>query len=136
MAEAIFNEIALRDGTLHRFQVSSAGTKDWDVGSRPDYRTEQVLHENNFPLNPNKKARQITESDINNADFLIVMSQRVASELGDRENINLLMDFVEGSHGMDVPDPYPTNTFPQAFEMIHRGIQAFYDHLKANVLVK
>ena len=136
MAEAIFNELALRDGTLHRFQVSSAGTKDWDVGSRPDYRTEQILHEHNYPLDPNKRARQITESDINDADFLIAMSQRVASELGERENMSLLMDFVEGCHGVDVPDPYPTNTFLQAFDMILRGVGALYDFLKTNILVK
>lgn len=130
MAEAIFKALAEREGLQDRFDVSSAGTKDWDIGSRPDPRTRKVLSDHGYPLDPEKRARKISQDEIDHADHLIVMSNRIAQELGHRKNVALLLDFTEKSKGMDIPDPYPTNTFPQAFQMILAGVEAFFEHLK------
>lgn len=130
MAEAILKELARRDGIEDRFDITSAGTKDWDVGLRPDYRTQNLLQEHHYPLDPNKRARQISNAEIAGADYLIAMSRRVAEELGNRENIFLLMDFVEDAQITDIPDPYPTDTFPQAFDLIEKGVKAFYQTIK------
>ena len=133
MAEAIFKSLANQDGLAECFEVTSAGTKDWDIGLRPDHRTQRQLSEHGYPLDPNKRARKIMQSEIANADYLIVMSRRVAGEIGERPNVFLLMDFVEGMEGNDVPDPYPNNTFPQAFNLIQRGVTAFYGNLKGKL---
>ena len=130
MAEAIFKDLAHRDGTLAHFDVSSAGTKDWDVGLRPDYRTRQILVDHEIPLDPGKRAQMISESEINKADYLIAMSVRVAKELGYKDNVYLLLDFVDEIDDKDIPDPYPTDTFSEAFELIHLGVQALYKYLK------
>ena len=50
MAEAIFDTPAEADGRAHFFKVSSAGTKDWDVGLRPDPRALRLLIENGYSL--------------------------------------------------------------------------------------
>ena len=130
MAEAILKELARRDGLLDQLDISSDGTQDWDVGLRPDRRTQQLLQERHYPLDPEKRAQQITFQDIEDADYLVAMSRRVANELGGGENVSLLMDFVEGAEIKDIPDPYPTDTFPQAFGLIEKGVKAFYKHLK------
>ena len=136
MAEAIFTDLARRDGTLSHFEVSSAGTKYWDVGLRPDYRTQKILAEHNIPLDPGKRAQMITERDMKTSDFLIAMSERVANDLGNDENVHLLLNFVESIEDKNIPDPYPTDTFPDAFELIKQGIEGFYYYLKKNSLEK
>ncbi|MDY6846290.1 MAG: low molecular weight protein-tyrosine-phosphatase [Chloroflexota bacterium] len=129
MAEAIFNHIAQKEGTSDRFEVSSAGTKNWDVGLPPDYRTRNILAEHKIYLDPDKRAQLITDQEIHQADYLIAMTKRIANDLGNRSNVFLLMDFVKNATSNDIPDPYPTDTFPQAFQMIEQGIKAFYAYL-------
>lgn len=129
MAEALFKNLAFKDDNLAHFDISSAGTKDWDVGLRPDYRARQILAEHNIPLDPGKRAQKISPVEIHKADYLIAMTERIAEELGKGDNVQLLMDYVEDSKIKDIPDPYPTNTFVQAFETIQTGVHAFYDHL-------
>ena len=133
MAEAIFKHLAARDGLQTNVEVSSAGTKDWDVGLPPDPRTRKLLSKHGYPLDPGKRARKITQTEIDDADFLVVMSKRIAQELNSPQNVVLLMDFTENSKGMDIPDPYPTDSFPQAFQMILEGVNALYDHLKPRI---
>ncbi len=130
MAEAIFNHLLESEGVLEHVDVSSAGTKHWDVGLPPDWRTRQLLAANGFPLDPKKRARQITTSEIQNADYLVAMSRRVADELGNGKNVSLLMQYVPQASSLDIPDPYPANSFPEAFEMILKGTRAFYAYLK------
>jgi protein-tyrosine phosphatase len=136
MAEAIFNQIAAQDALEDHFEISSAGTKDWDVGLPPDYRTRQILADHNIPLNPQKRAQKIRTSDLAQADYLIAMSERVAKDLNWKENVYLLMDFVDGSEIRNIPDPYPTDTFPQAFNLIEQGVTAFYEKLKLKYHLK
>jgi protein-tyrosine phosphatase len=126
MAEAIFNTLAEADGRAHLFQVSSAGTKDWDVGLRPDPRAQRLLEEHGYPLSPHKRAQKITQEEIHQADYLIAMTRRVANALGGGENVSLLLDYAEDMPVKDIPDPYPTDTFPEAFSMIEHGVLAFY----------
>lgn len=130
MAEAIFNALAEADGSEGVFEVSSAGTKNWDVGLRPDPRTQSLLEEHGYALSPQKHAQMITKDEIKTADYLIAMSQRVADDLGNGKNIYLLLDFTPDIPTKDIPDPFPTNTFPQAFNLIEHGVKAFYAFLK------
>jgi len=134
MAEAIFNKFAEEDGLLDQFIVSSAGTKNWDVGLRPDPRTLEILEENGYPISNEKRARMITKGEIKDADFLIAMTQEIADELGNGENVHLLLEFEDEIDSKDIPDPYPTNTFPQAFRLIEIGMRALFDHLKQNYI--
>jgi protein-tyrosine phosphatase len=130
MAEAVFKQLARSDGLTDHFDVSSRGTKNWDVGLRPDPRTIQVLQDHHYPLESTKRAEQITPNEIQTADYLITMSQRVAEELNHPENTHLLMAFVENAQNLDIPDPYPTDTFPEAYKMIKEGVKALYYFIK------
>lgn len=135
MAEAIFISLAGEDGHLEEFLVSSAGTKNWDIGLRPDPRTQELLEENQYTLSAEKRARMITKEEIQSADYLIAMTHRVANELGNGENVHLLLDFATDNPSKDIPDPYPTNTFPQAFKLIEHGVKSFFAYLKQTYIV-
>ena len=129
MAEGIFTTIVVQDGRESAFEISSAGTKDWDVGLRPDSRALRLLAQHGYQLSSLKRARMITQDEIKNADYLIAMSQRVAEDLGNASNVHLLLDFAPDIPAKDIPDPYPTDTFPQAFNLIELGVKAFYAYL-------
>ncbi len=133
MAEAIFKHLAHEDDILDQFDISSAGTKDWDIGMRPDRRSQRLLQNNGYPLDPDKRARQITPDEIKEADYLIAMSESVAEELRDGKNVFLLMNFDEKTDVKNIPDPYPSNSFPQAFALIEQGTKAFYQQIKSIV---
>ncbi len=132
MAEAIFNKLAKEACLSEMFEVSSAGTRDWDVGLRPDPRSQELLRKNNYPLDPQKRARKITPQEIRETDLLIAMTQRVARELGQGENVSLLMSYIPETEELDIPDPYPTDTFPESFALIEKGVFALIKVLKEN----
>lgn len=60
------------------------------------------------------------------------MLERVAKELGNQDIVFLLLDFADNIDDKNIPDPYPTDTFPEAFNLINQGIKAFYYYLKNN----
>jgi len=136
MAEAIFKDLARSDGTLNHFDISSAGTKDWDVGFRPDYRTRQILADHNIPLDPDKLAQLITDKEKQEGNYIIAMSERVTKDLGNQNNVYMLLDFVDNIDNKNIPDPYPTDSFPEAYKLINRGIKAFYEYIKEKHLAK
>ncbi len=130
MAEAIFKTKVNDAGLADRFEISSAGTKDWDIGLPPDRRAQEQLQIHDYPLNPHKRARKITNSEIQETDYLIAMSERVANALSHAKNVHLLLDFCPEITQKDIPDPYPTNTFPKAFSLIEKGCAALLDQIK------
>lgn len=130
MAEAIFNTLAENDGIADYFEVSSAGTKNWDVGLRPDARSQRLMANHAYHLSPHKRAQKITPEEIHSTNYLIAMDQRIADELGNGKNVHLLLDFVNHIDDKDIQDPYPTDTFEEAFTLIELGIKNFYEYLK------
>lgn len=134
MAEGVFTTIVARDGCESAFEISSAGTKDWDVGLRPNSRGLKLLARHGYHLSPHKRVQMITADEILNADYVIAMSQQIADELGNGSNVHLLLEYTPDIPSKDIPDPYPTDTFPQAFTLIEQSVNAFYRHLKQDVL--
>jgi len=130
MAEAILNTMVEQDGLNARFDISSAGTENWDVGLPPDHRSAKLLVEHNYQLDPAKRAKLISANEIQDADYLVAMTTRIVKALGNHDNVYLLMDFLNNPVSRDIPDPYPTDTFPQAFRMIEKDVRAFYSFLK------
>jgi len=130
MAEAILQALVNREELNKWFDISSAGTENWDIGLPPDNRSVKLLKQNNYPLDPVKRAREISTEEIQNADYLIAMTSKIAQSLGNGDNVYLLMDFIDNPKTRDIPDPYPNDTFPEAFEMIEKGVKAFFAYLK------
>jgi protein-tyrosine phosphatase len=130
MAEGIMTTFVAQDGRAADFDISSAGTMSWDVGLRPDPRSLEQLEKHGYALSPQKRARMITDDEIHTADYVIAMTQQIAHDLGNGPNVHLLLDFVPEIASKDIPDPYPTHTFAEAFDLIEQGVKAFYVYLK------
>ena len=68
MAEAIFNNLIQKERKANYFQVSSAGTKNWNIGLRPDPRAQKILAQYGYHISPHKRSQKISSDEIKNSD--------------------------------------------------------------------
>ena len=138
LAEGVFQNLVAEAGLAEHFDVDSAGTGAWHVGERPDARAEMVAHQHGVELE--SRARQVTEEDIRDYDYVIAMDrenlrslERMANATGSEVEIRLLRDFDTEGEGDDVPDPYygGASGFETVYAMVHRSCQALLQRLKA-----
>ena len=98
--------------------IESAGTADWNVGSRADSRAIKVALENGVDIK-NHRARQLHKNDFDKFDLIIVMDRanenavkKIAPQAVQHKIRRALLD------DLDVIDPY------------HHDEQAFRDVFK------
>ncbi len=112
------------------WQVDSAGTGSWHIGSLPDYRSIAIAKKYNMDITY-QKARQIKHKDLDSFDLILVMDyenyrdvMKMASNDQQREKVKLIMDFVYPDRQIDVPDPYRNDDgFEQVFEMLDEACE-------------
>lgn len=97
----------------HRFEVDSAGTHARrHAGQRPDPRAIDVATRRGYSDLTKQRSRAITASDFQKFDLIIAMdgdnlqSLRKICPAAFHHKLHLLLDFVDGSNGIDIPDPY------------------------------
>ena len=139
LAEGIFRHLVSEAGLAEKFEIESAGTGAWHVGERPDARAEMVANQHGVELG--SRARQITEDDVGQYDYVIAMDrenlrniQRMADATGSEAAIHLLREFdPEGGEGAEVPDPYygGASGFETVYEMVHRSCRVLLDRLRS-----
>lgn len=129
IAEGIMIE-KLKKYNIH-FQIDSAGTGGWHVGSAPDNRSIKVASENGIDIS-NQVCRAITNEDYEDYDYLFAMDTSIYKTLNERSpgleylsKIKLICDINENYDGssdenMNVPDPYTgeLNDFRIVFRML------------------
>lgn len=106
-------------------KVESCGTGSWHIGEYPCSNSVKIAALNNIDISKHK-ARQITDEDIKEFDYIIALDD---SNLNDLKAMGATNSIKLGSFGFedkDVPDPY----FFDGFE----GFELVYDMI--NVCVK
>ncbi|RNC81529.1 MAG: low molecular weight phosphotyrosine protein phosphatase [Phycisphaera sp.] len=121
MAEGIFLHRAAHRNMSHLFEVDSAGTGSWHVGSRPDPRA--IATASKYGIELLSVARQVTQIDIDQYDLLLAMdsSNLVHLENMGARNARLIRSFESGTGSdLDVPDPYygDGDGFDRVYEML------------------
>ncbi|RYF79290.1 MAG: low molecular weight phosphotyrosine protein phosphatase [Comamonadaceae bacterium] len=119
--------------------VDSAAISDEERGNPFDARASAELRRRGVPAHAHC-ARQVTAADFSRFDWVIGMTRGHCSALhrvapaGHAARIVLLLDFVPGHEGQDVPDPWygDARAFVQAFDLIERGVQALMTTLRAD----
>lgn len=135
MAEAVFQHLVVQAGLSDRFQIESVGTDAYHVGERTHPGTRRVLAEHGIPCH--STARQLVRADLVGADYIVVMDrynlsdvQSIASRVSLDDRLHLLLNFAEGQHLQDVPDPYYTGNFEQVYELVQAGCQGLLAHIR------
>lgn len=121
LAHGIFESLTPTD----QFIVDSAGTAAYHVGNPPDIRSIAVAEKHHIDIRP-QRARQFSENDFEEFDFVFVMDRSNLSNVlalakndSDRAKVALLLG------DQEVPDPYygGPKGFDDCYAMIHQACQ-------------
>ncbi|MGM0564753.1 MAG: low molecular weight protein-tyrosine-phosphatase [Pseudomonadota bacterium] len=110
-AHGVFRQLVTREGLVEHFEIESAGTGDWHIGKAPDTRALAKARERGIDIS-DLRARPVLEEDFFYYHHIFAMDYNNLSDLldmappGGTAEISLFLDWLPGSEGEPVPDPY------------------------------
>lgn len=137
LAEFVMKDFLNKRGAGDSVYVESAATSREEIGNDIHRGTRRILEREGIPYT-SRKARQVTKTDYENFDYLIIMDEENRRGLRriipcDPEcKIFKLMEYAGESR--DVADPWYTGNFDVTYDDIKRGIEGFWEkELKGKV---
>ena len=133
-AEGVFRSIVNKNNQSENFEIDSAGTHAYHIGSPPDRRSQSTAQAYGVDLSE-QKARQIHESDFYYYDFIIAMdfdNLKIIRSICPEESksqIQLLLDYLPDSELQSVPDPYYEGKFDEVFELVFCASSCFFESI-------
>jgi len=125
----------------YQFEVDSAGTSAYHVGSYSDPRSIKVALNHGFRLK--HKARQLIDQDLEYYDYILVMDHRNYEDVCNKfsqastlDHVFLLRSFDPlAENNYNVPDPFYglESDFEELFAMLQRSVAGFINFLSAQV---
>lgn len=136
-AEAVFTELARREGGPVHFEIDSAGTHAYHVGEAPDARAIAAARRRGVAME-HLRARVVTREDFLNFDLLLAMDEDNLAHLhriapaGYRERARLLMDYAPQAGLRSVPDPYygGATGFEQVLDLVEEAARGLLQNLR------
>ncbi len=122
---------------LDKFEVSSAGTGGWHVGSLPDPRSIAVAAKNGIDIT-DQRGKQFSEYDFEIYDHIFVMDNSNYRDVIKRANsqdeinkVQRILDELFPGENVDVPDPYygGDSGFDDVFDMLNKACEKIVSRL-------
>ncbi|MFG6118843.1 MULTISPECIES: low molecular weight protein-tyrosine-phosphatase [Thalassobacillus] len=134
MAEAIFRDLIRKEGLEKKISIDSAGIGHWHVGDLPHEGTREILNKYKISYE-GMSARQITERDWDDFDYLIAMDEKNVTDMEGirkKEDVTVarLLDFIPEAEVKDVPDPFFTGNFEYVYELVSAGCRELLNKIK------
>jgi protein-tyrosine phosphatase len=136
-AEALLRRLAPSLAPELAFEIDSAGTHDYHLGSPPDQRSQHAAHQQGIDLSQ-LRARRLSAQDFERYDWIIVMDEQnrrdalALARAGSRAQLARLLDFAPAQPLRDVPDPYygkPAD-FARVLGIIDTGVRGLLAALR------
>lgn len=130
MAEAMFRQMVADAGLADQIQIDSAGTSDIAAGSPADHRTQAVLAEHGLSAD-GLIARQLTDHDFFDADYILVMDQmnmldaRSMAPTGLADKVHGIYAAVAGKEDHWIVDPWITHRFYDTYASLSEALPAW-----------
>ncbi|MFC4767758.1 low molecular weight protein-tyrosine-phosphatase [Effusibacillus consociatus] len=137
LGEGIFRELVREKRLSDFFEVDSAGTAGYHVGSLPDPGSRRAAQRRGYSIE-DQRARQILDRDLDEFDYIIAMDElnrRNLRRLGNgKAKIFLMRDFDpkrQAQQALDVPDPWSKGdeAFEETYLIIERSCKEFLSYL-------
>jgi len=131
MAEGVFRRMLEGVGLAEKVYVDSAGTHSYHIGAPPDMRSQATALRRGVDLR-NLRARQVTETDLVEFDYVLAMDRdnfehlRVLCQTPElRRHIQLFLDFAPDLPEQEVPDPYygGSGGFERVMDLVEEAAQ-------------
>ncbi len=135
MAEAVFKHLVAQAGLSDQFHIDSVGTTSYHVGDLAYPGTRRVLTAHGIKCD--STSRQVTYSDLQEADYIIAMDHDNVSDLQSmtrkislNNHTALLLDFADNTRVRNVPDPYYTGNYEEVYTLVTDGCQGLLAHIR------
>jgi len=136
-AEAMFRRLAPALVPEISFEVDSAGTHGYHIGSPPDERSQRAAQRHGIDMS-NLRARRIEAADFEHFDWIVFMDERNRLDAlplaGSRSRARLvrLLDFAPEQALRDVPDPYygEEADFARVARLVETGVRGLLAALR------
>lgn len=124
----VFQHLVDQAGLSEQFEIDSAGTIGFHVGSPPDQRMQKSMRARNIPIIGT--ARQLKQADLHYFDLILAMdksNQQEAKSLDPtgklHSKIRLFCDYCIQHDETEVPDPYygGKDGFEKVLDLIEDG---------------
>jgi protein-tyrosine phosphatase len=138
LAEAIFNDIIIKNNLQEKIICDSCGTAAYHVGDMPDRRTIKVANLHGIKID--HRGRQLSKNDFTEFDYIIAMDKYNYQDIKNlEEKVNnskskvfLMREFDTDNYKADVPDPYygDDKDFKEVFDILNISCNNFFEFIK------
>ena len=133
MAESVFRHLVEQDGLADQFEIDSAGTHDYHIGSPPHPGTQRVLMAQGVEVGDHR-SREVTPRDLREFDYVVAMDSDNLANLRSMAPqgvpIYRLLDFAPEQPLRDVPDPYYMGNYENTYELVSAGARGLLAHIE------
>ncbi len=140
-AHGVFEHLVGAENLTQSFEIDSAGTHAYHVGSKPDKRAQDTASSHGVDLNY-IRGRKVEIADFTHYDYILPMDsdnyhsllQICPEEL--QAKIRLFLDYAPGHPLNEVPDPYygGIKGFENVFDMVKIASKGLLDEIKSKEL--
>lgn len=135
-AQGVFHKAVKSRGLAPQFDIDSAGTSDWNLGSSPDQRAQRAALKRGIDLS-GLRARQVNAADMADFDYIIAMDYTNYDDLLQlagakyQHKIHLFLAWSEGLKQKEIPDPYHGDVadYEHALDLIERASDDWLTYL-------
>lgn len=136
IAEGVLQRMANDEGL--DWQVESAGTESYHIGSAPHKYSQAICEENGLDISA-QRARQFNANDFDKYDKIYALALDVLEEIehvagngDDMNNVLLFLNELEEGNNESVPDPYygGKDGYTHVYELIEKTCQAIINKYK------
>lgn len=132
MGEGMLKKIIEENSKEHEIYVDSAGTSAYHIGNSADERMSKTAL--NYGITLTSKARQVTQNDFYEFDFIVAMDQSNYKDLCEKApqdksaKIVLMREYDTEENNLNVPDPYfgGIEGFENVYNIVKRSCYEFY----------
>ncbi len=135
LAHGYFEHLLEKYDLGNQIKVSSSGTSDWHIGELPDPRVLRVAEKNGISLH-HIRGQKITNKDLETCELILVMDRsnlrdvlKLDVEGRHAHKVKLLRTFDSKSNRSEVPDPYYTDTFDEAYTIVSQACDALFEQI-------
>ena len=125
MAEYLFKYKINKLGLNNLIYTESRATSTEEIGNPIHYKTAKILDRFNIDYK-SKRAKQITNEDVLNYDYIICMDNyniyNLERRFGNNNKFQLLLD-------KDIADPWYTDDFELTYKEIDKGLDLLINKL-------
>ena len=133
MAEYVMKYLVKETGLEDSFFIDSAGTSREEIGNGVHYGIVAKLRSVGIPVG-NHRARQITQADFENFDYIVAMDRanvrnlQAVALVAYRDKISKLLSYAGIAD--DIADPWYTGNFDETYEDVMTGCKALLKKIR------